>query len=84
MNYKFNLRAYAPNYNNHAIFYGYNQVYFAFSRGLSCVRRKFIHLSYEEKAAMGISGRHKVEKEFDRQIVVKCYMNEIDKISVKE
>ena len=46
--------------------------------------RKFIHLSYEEKAAMGISGRHKVEKEFDRQIVVKCYMNEIDKISVKE
>lgn len=39
----------------------------------------FISLSYEEKKAMGLAGRQKVEKEFDRKIVVNTYMNEIVK-----
>ena len=41
---------------------------------------KFIKLPYEEKRAMGEAGRRKVEKEFDRQIVVDAYMQEIEKI----
>ncbi len=38
---------------------------------------RFIKLSYDEKRQMGISGRNKVEKEFDRQIVVNAYTEEI-------
>lgn len=41
---------------------------------------KFIELPYEKKKAMGIAGRRKVEKEFDRNIVIDAYMEEIDKI----
>lgn len=43
---------------------------------------KFLKLSYEEKKQMGLAGRKKVGKEFDRQIVVEAYMDEIDKINV--
>lgn len=42
--------------------------------------RKFIELSYEEKRQMGLAGRDKVEKEFDRKIVVNAYKDEIKKI----
>lgn len=42
---------------------------------------KFIRLSFSEKKQMGINGRKKVEKEFDRRIVVKKYIDEIGKIS---
>lgn len=42
---------------------------------------KFLKLSYEEKKLMGLAGREKVEKEFDRQIVIEAYMDEIDKIN---
>lgn len=38
---------------------------------------KFIALSYKEKYEMGLYGRKKVEKEFDRNIVVEAYMKEI-------
>lgn len=38
---------------------------------------KFISLSNEERKAMGLAGRAKVEKEFDRQIVVDAYMKEL-------
>lgn len=38
---------------------------------------KFISLSYEEQKAMGIAGRRKVEKEFDRNIVVRKYLEEM-------
>ena len=38
---------------------------------------KFIALPYEEKRQMGLNGRAKVEKEFDRQIVVRKYFEEI-------
>lgn len=39
---------------------------------------KFILLSAEEKAAMGKAGREKVEREFDRQIVVRAYLDEVE------
>lgn len=41
---------------------------------------KFIELPYEKKKAMGIAGRRKVEREFDRNIVIEAYMEEINKI----
>lgn len=39
---------------------------------------KFISLSHDEKKKMGENGRQKVEKEFDRQIVVQKYMDSIE------
>ena len=41
---------------------------------------EFIALPHEQKAAMGAAGRHKAEQEFDRMIVVKQYLAEIQKI----
>lgn len=41
---------------------------------------KFLELSYEEKKEMGIAGRTKVEREFDRQIVINAYKNEISTV----
>jgi glycosyltransferase involved in cell wall biosynthesis len=41
---------------------------------------KFIELSNEEKRNMGLAGRRKMEKEFDRNIVVNAYVYEIDRI----
>ena len=41
---------------------------------------KFLKLRYEEKKQMGLAGRVKVEKEFDRQIVVDEYKDEIQMI----
>ena len=41
---------------------------------------KFIALSNEERSLMGKKGRMKIEKEFNRQIVVKAYLKEINKI----
>lgn len=40
----------------------------------------FLELSDEEKKEMGIAGRRKVEKEFDRQIVVESYLREIQSL----
>ena len=40
---------------------------------------KFLNLSIEERKAMGLAGRAKVEREFDRQIVVEAYMREVHK-----
>ena len=42
---------------------------------------RFINLPYEQKKAMGLAGRKKVEKEFNREIVVRKYLDELDKIS---
>lgn len=39
---------------------------------------KFINLSNEEKKQMGLAGRRKVEKEFDRKIVINAYIKEIN------
>lgn len=42
---------------------------------------KFIALPYEEKVKMGLSGRAKVEKDFDRNIVIKAYLEELKGIN---
>jgi glycosyltransferase involved in cell wall biosynthesis len=38
---------------------------------------KFLELSWEERKAMGLAGRAKVEREFDRNIVIGKYLEEI-------
>ena len=38
---------------------------------------KFLALSHEERKAMGLKGREKVEKGFDREIVVQAYVDEV-------
>ena len=40
---------------------------------------RFMRLSWSEKRQMGLAGREKVEREFDRRIVVEKYMTEIGK-----
>ncbi len=40
---------------------------------------RFMALPYNQKVLMGRNGREKVEREFDRQIVVDAYLNEIKK-----
>ena len=42
--------------------------------------RKFMALPWEVRSEMGLAGRAKVEREFDRQIVVQKYMNCIEEI----
>ena len=39
----------------------------------------FLKLSWEERRQMGLAGRTKVEKEFDRQIVIDKYFGELEK-----
>lgn len=43
----------------------------------------FINLSYEEKKKMGLAARKKVEKEFDRQLVINAYWEESYKLILK-
>jgi len=38
---------------------------------------KFLNLSWEERRQMGLRGREKVEKTFDRSIVIKKYLEAI-------
>lgn len=40
---------------------------------------KFIELSYDERKKMGINGRKKIEREFNREVIVESYKNEIYK-----
>lgn len=42
--------------------------------------RKFMALPRQERIDMGLAGRAKMEKEFDRQIVVEKYMEELQKL----
>lgn len=42
--------------------------------------KKFLGLSFEDKVRMGLAGRVKVEREFDRQIVVDQYLEELELI----
>lgn len=44
---------------------------------------KFLSLSYEQKQEMGIMGRRKVEKNFDRKIVISAYLDEMNKLAVE-
>lgn len=49
--------------------------------GLVNIIERFIALPYSQKCMMGENARRKVEKEFDRKIVVNAYLNELEKIS---
>ncbi len=42
---------------------------------------KFINLPYEKKQSMGLEARKKMEKDFDRKIVINAYIEEINKIN---
>lgn len=42
--------------------------------------RLFIGLPHEKREEMGKAGRRKMEREFDRSIVVRAYMKELDKV----
>lgn len=44
---------------------------------------KFMNLTYHQKVEMGILGRKKMELEFDREIVVNRYLEEIKKVIVE-
>ena len=46
--------------------------------------REYLALSAEQRAEMGKAAREKVEREFDRQIVVGKYLDEIEKIAKGE
>ena len=41
---------------------------------------RFLALPYEQKMQMGMEGRRKVEREFDRQIVIEQYLKVINKL----
>lgn len=41
---------------------------------------KFIRLPYKDKKQMGLAARAKMEREFDRQLVIDSYVEEINKI----
>lgn len=53
------------------------------TRDLVCKIEKFLSMSYEERRAMGLAGRRKVEREFDRERVVKAYIDEIKELEDK-
>lgn len=42
---------------------------------------KFVLLPYEQKVKMGLAARKKMEQEFDRMIVIKAYLKEINALS---
>lgn len=48
------------------------------TKSLICALEKFLNLSNEQRKQMGISGRKKVEKEFDRKIVINAYIQSIE------
>ena len=47
---------------------------------LEIALRKFICLSYEERKQMGVLGRLKMEREYDRDIIIEHYLREIGKV----
>jgi galacturonosyltransferase len=44
---------------------------------------KFLSLRVDERKAMGLAGRAKVEREFDRQIVIRKYLDEVKSVRKK-
>ncbi|TYS69700.1 glycosyltransferase family 4 protein [Sutcliffiella horikoshii] len=44
--------------------------------------KSFLEKDYEEKKQMGLAGREKVEREFDRNIVIDAYLKEVNEIEV--
>lgn len=54
------------------------------SSSLAETMRNFINLDKQEREDMGKHSREKAEKEFDRKIVIKSYLNTIEKIINEE
>lgn len=52
------------------------------SRDLIEKIERFLSLSWEQRRDMGLAGREKVEREFDRQIVVHRYLEEIERVGL--
>lgn len=50
------------------------------AKSLTAAVERFINLPYETKRQMGIAGRQKVEREYDRRIVIEKYLNAIKKL----
>ena len=42
--------------------------------------RQFLTMPYEQRKQMGLAAREKMEREFDRKIVVDTYLTELDRI----
>jgi galacturonosyltransferase len=40
---------------------------------------RFLALSAEEREQMGLAGHDKVSREFDRELVIRAYLNEVEK-----
>ena len=51
------------------------------ARSLENAILNFIKLPYEKKKMMGIAGRRKMEIEYDRRMVIRSYLSEINRIS---
>ena len=45
---------------------------------LTATVERFLGLPYDEKVQMGLAGREKMRKEFDREIVVRAYLKELE------
>ena len=43
---------------------------------------RFLALSWDQRRAMGLAGRAKVERQFNRQIVVQKYLEEISRVGL--
>ncbi|SHE83010.1 Sugar transferase involved in LPS biosynthesis (colanic, teichoic acid) [Atopostipes suicloacalis DSM 15692] len=53
------------------------------TKSLVAAIERFLALSHREKENMGLAGRKKMEKEFDRQVVVNNYLQELNKVIEK-
>ena len=53
------------------------------TKSLIAAIERFLALSHKEKENMGLAGREKMEKEFDRQVVVNNYLEELNKVIEK-
>ncbi len=54
------------------------------SKALLNAVRKFLNLSWKEQAIMGSKARKKIEAEFDRNIIINAYNNEINRKEVEK
>ncbi len=52
------------------------------TEALSTAIEKFVAIPYEKKREMGLAGRKKVEKEFNRQVIVEAYMRAIERVEI--
>lgn len=53
------------------------------TKSLVAAIERFLSLPHQEKENMGLAGREKMEREFDRQVVVNNYLQELNKVVEK-